>query len=186
MASQPSQRLAHDHAELNELLKQLQQALAGGKLEASHASLDLFWARLAVHIRAEHLHLFPAVIHRLAETANQILEPSLSEAQSTVDLLRADHDFFMHGLARAIGSLRDMLSQKNSEAVALDLTAVRDAVFEIEKRLVAHNEIEETQVYRWATCLFDEQEQLELSIRINAELAHPPARFPLATWLNGR
>src|SRR4026209_3045759 len=109
MVSQPSQRLAHDHTELDNLLKQLQQALADSDLEASHAKLDLFWARLAVHIRAEHLHLFPTVLGRLASnSADPAFSPTFSDAETSIEQLRADHDFFMHALAQAIGRLRDL------------------------------------------------------------------------------
>jgi hypothetical protein len=59
MLSQASRRLADDHAALDEVLRQLQEPLDTADVAASHAQLDLFWARLAVHIRAEHLHLFP-------------------------------------------------------------------------------------------------------------------------------
>ena len=50
---------------MNDLLKQVLTALHNKDVEASYSKLDLLWARLAVHIRAEHLHLFPAVINRL-------------------------------------------------------------------------------------------------------------------------
>lgn len=184
MTSQPGQRLAHDHAALDELLKQLQQAVDAGDLEGSLAKLDLFWARLAVHIRAEHHHLFPAVIARSKEIEDEALEPSLSQAESTVDRLRADHDFFMHELAQAIRILRDMAGATSSESVADGFKAVRNAIIEIEKRLAAHNEIEESQIYCWATALFDRQQQMELSRLIDEELAYHPPRFPSGNWSN--
>jgi hemerythrin superfamily protein len=180
MESQPAGRLAHDHAELDKLLTELQEALNGGDLEASHAKLDLFWARLAVHIRAEHLHLFPWVMSRVGERVDRDVEPSLSEAQSTIERLRADHDFFMHELARTIGILRECA--KDADSVAHKLKAVRDAISEIAKRLIVHNEIEENAIYLRATTLFDQEEQRELLTRIEAELAHYPSRFTLDTW----
>ena len=112
---QPNQRLIHDHQELDSLLKALQQALNDCDLEATYARLDHFWARLAVHIRAEHLHVFPAVIARLSRSGEAV-RASLTEAQSTVDLLRADHDFFMVELARAMASLRDLMKGSSCEA----------------------------------------------------------------------
>ena len=179
MVSQPGGRLAHDHAQLDALLKQLQQALKTGDLEAGYTTLDLFWARLAVHIRAEHLHLFPRVLSRLSKTIDQTVGPSPSQAQSIVDELRADHDFFMHKLAVAIGTLRDMT---NSDDVAERLKTIRETIIEVEKRLLVHNEIEERQVYNWSTALFDQQEQIELLTVINKELAHYPSRFTFDTW----
>ena len=53
------------------------------------------WARLAVHIRTEHLHLFPAIARRV------------NAAERAIDRLRADHDFFMRELAQAIAILRE-------------------------------------------------------------------------------
>ena len=182
MVPQAGRRLARDHAQLDALLKQLQQALKAGDLEASHTRLDLFWARLAVHIRAEHLHLFPRVLSRLSKTMDQTVGPSPSQAQFIVDALRADHDFFMHELAQAIGTLRDMT---NSDDVAERLKTIRETVLEVEKRLLVHNEIEEKQVYGWSTALFDEQEQMELLTLINHELAHHPPRFTSDTWGTG-
>ena len=62
---------------------------------------------------------------------------------------------------------------------ALDdgIRTVRDAVLEIEKRLILHNELEESQIYRWATTILNEQEQADLAMRIDAELAKCSPRF---------
>jgi hypothetical protein len=185
MLSQASQRLADDHLELDELLRQFREALDTGDIEAGHARLDLFWARLAVHIRAEHLHLFPAVINRLVNRpADNAAAPSLSEGQLTVERLRADHDFFMHELAQAVGILRDLLKATDVHAVDDAVMTVREAVLEIEKRLVLHNELEENKIYRWTTTILNDQEQADLATRTNAELAHQPARFSLDDWSN--
>jgi hypothetical protein len=62
MVLKASERLAGDHVALDRLLKQLQATLNNGDVNACYASLDLFWAKLAVHIRAEHLHLFPGAL----------------------------------------------------------------------------------------------------------------------------
>jgi hypothetical protein len=59
------EQLTADHLSLDKLLQQLHLALANNDLEESRTKLDLFWARLAVHIRAEHLHLFPMVLNSL-------------------------------------------------------------------------------------------------------------------------
>jgi hypothetical protein len=62
---QVSQQLIDDHAAIDRVLKELQAALWSSDLETAHAKLDLFWARLAVHVRAEHLHVFPTVLSSL-------------------------------------------------------------------------------------------------------------------------
>jgi len=166
----PSQQLTEDHEALDKLLAQLQTALNKGEVAASHSSLDLFWARLAVHIRAEHLHLFPDVMFRVGENAGKDGSPSVREAQLTVEQLRADHDFFMHELAAAIAVLRDPRADD-------DIQSVSRSVANVQKRLITHNEIEEGRIYQWVSNLFDEREQMELAARINRELRNHPPRF---------
>ncbi len=156
------ERLSDDHHAVSKILKQLLTALDNKDVETSYARLDLLWARLAVHIRAEHLHLFPALASRL------------TEAQAMIDRLRVDHDFFMRELARAIGILR----------TGAELTVVADIVREVEKRLATHNEIEENEIYRWSSTMLTEPEQLELLARINAELENRPPRFSEEAWAN--
>src|SRR6185503_20242481 len=139
MLLQASQRLANDHAALDEVLSVLRKALDIGDVAVSHAWLDLFWARLAVHIRAEHLHLFPAVINGLSSPSDQRrFALTLSDAESAVERLRADHEFFMHELAQAISILRDLLNSTDRHALDDGIRTVRKAVLEIDKRLVLH------------------------------------------------
>lgn len=178
-------QLAHDHAALDKVLRHLQTDLDSGDLAAIHSRLDLFWARLAVHIRAEHLHLFPAVIKGVSRaSAAQTYSLKLSEAQTSVDQLRAEHNFFMHELAQAICRLRDLLKETGSHSAYVGIGKVRDAVLEIEKRLTLHNQLEETQIYRWAMDILNEQEKADLVTRIDAELAGRPSRFSPDAWSN--
>ena len=159
--SEPRELLANDHEAVGELLQQLLTALNNNDVRESHAKLDLLWARLAVHIRAGHLHLFPAVAARV------------SEAETVIENLRADHDFFMRELAQAIGILRTQ-----------SLASVLETVRRVEQRLTAHNEIEEQQVYDWTRSVLTGSEQTALAARINAELEKRPPRFSLETWAN--
>ena len=184
MLSYATKVLADDHDALDEVLGQLHEALIAGDVEASHAGLDLFWARIAVHIRAEHLHLFKAVINRLSNTVNHAVATSLNEARLLVERLRADHDFFMHELGRSIGILRKVSNATDRGAIEGGMSAVREAVLEVQKRLIMHNELEENQVYQWATLILNEQEQVDLANRISAELANHPSRFSPETWSN--
>lgn len=179
IVSQARERLLDDHNAVSEVLKQLLTALDNKDLQTSYARLDLLWARLAVHIRAEHLHLFPAVIGRLTATVDAPAASDLNEAQSMIEKLRNDHDFFMHELARAIGVLRELNASDASK-----LGAVGDTVREIEKRLATHNEIEENQIYHWASTILTEPEQTDLAARINAELENRPPRFSVEAWAN--
>jgi len=164
------QRLSEDHHALGEVLDQLLAALANKDLSESYAKLDLFWARLAVHIRAEHLHLFPAI-----EAGVGALKPEL-------DGLRADHDFFMRVLAGAIGILRELPGSIVTSGDEAKFAAVRETVREVEKRLATHDEIEEGQIYRWSSIILTQPEQLELLSRSNAELENRPPRFSADVW----
>lgn len=157
-----NERLSDDHEAVSEVLNQLLTALDNQDVQTSYSRLDLLWARLAVHIRAEHLHLFPAIASKL------------TEAQPIIDRLRVDHDFFMRELARAIGILRN----------EVDLATVGDIVREVEKRLATHNEVEESQIYRWSSIMLTQPEQLELFTRIDAELENRPPRFSEEAWAN--
>jgi hypothetical protein len=170
MVTQARQRLLDDHHAVSKLLTQLLTALDNKDIQTSYPMVDLLWARLAVHIRAEHLHLFPAIASRV------------SEAQSAINRLRADHDFFMRELAQAVGILRELPQSIISANEDAKLTAVGDAVREIERRLGIHDEIEENRIYRWSTTILTEQEQVELLARISAELDNRPPRFSMETW----
>src|ERR1043165_845632 len=115
--------LAHDHISLDGLLRDVIAALDAGDAQRSHARLDLFWARLAVHIRAEHLHLFPAILGALREKRGGKIAaaPSLAEAQEAIEELRHDHDFFMRELAGAVQLMRTLFAKNESEPRARPL-----------------------------------------------------------------
>ena len=176
---QASEQLIKDHAAVDKILQQLQTAIQNSDLEIARAKLDLFWARLAVHIRAEHLHLFPTVLRSLEDAAvSHASAPSLDEAQTVIAELRRDHDFFMHELARAIEIMRQPLTTILAEG----LDDVRNIVLQVEQRLVKHNEVEESQIYRWTPLLLNSVDQEILIERITMELRKHPARFTKATW----
>ena len=175
--SQVRQRLSDDHLAVNEVLKQLLAALDSKDVPRTYSKLDLLWARLAVHIRAEHLHLFPAVTRRVTNS-------NLSEAQTIIENLRGDHDFFMRELARAIGILRELPRTIPKVDDDAKLAVVGETVREIENRLATHNEVEEDQVYRWSSTMLSEPEQFELLAQINAELENRPPRFSAEAWAN--
>lgn len=164
--------LAEDHGKVDELLRLLKSALDDGDVREILKRLDLFWARLAMHIRAEHLHLFPTVLR----TIEQKDTPSLEQAEKVVAQLRLDHDFFMHALASAIQTMRE-LSRLDQSAAEGKLPQVRAAITAVETRLADHNHAEENGVYVWATKFLSKDEQVELARIINAELTNLPPRF---------
>ena len=167
MNAKTDEQLQHDHAELGELLNELDAALEANDATRAHATLDLFWARLAMHIRAEHLHLFPA-ISRISN--DQALAPG--EPENTIAKLREDHDFFMRELSQSIAITRNA-----KENTAEQLAEVSKKIAAVRARLVKHNEIEETGIYVWSRSLLTEAEQSELTTQIQKELENLPPRF---------
>jgi hypothetical protein len=97
--------LEEDHEAVGKLLEELRAGLRSGTDAGTvYGMLDRVWARLAVHIRAEHICLFPALLRSLGvlgDGQHGDIAPH-AEAESTVELLRSDHDFFMRELAAAI------------------------------------------------------------------------------------
>jgi hypothetical protein len=172
-------QLTLDHEELGTLLGEVRNALAAGDISQSHSRLDFFWARLAMHIRAEHLHLFPAILGQLNKRPNVNIgvTPSLAQAQKIIQELRGDHEFFMHELASAIAILRDLLKNKDQLIAARKLEAIGAATIAVERRLAIHNLLEETEVYLWTRNLLSDAEQTALAARIQSELNNVPPRF---------
>jgi len=182
MGSEPRQQLSDDHQAVHEVLKQLLTALGNKDVETGCRKLDLLWARLAVHIRAEHLHLFPTVMTRLSELSDNA-EDAI-KARSIIDTLYDDHNFFMRELAQALATLRELTNQIDSPADEASLARVLEAVQAVGTRLARHNEIEENEVYVWATTILTESEQTQLGTQINHELETRPPRFSPAAWSN--
>ena len=155
-----------DHEDLHQLLEQLKKALHETDAGVAREALDLFWARLAVHIRAEHLRLFPAVIDATQKNSSIPLET----VQSVIAQLRDDHNFFMHELGVAA-------------AKTPDVEEIAPIVKGIEARLADHNELEENQIYSWVGSMLSDDEQAQLSRQIDEELLKRPQRFTAEDWL---
>ena len=171
--------LAHDHSELDSLLGAARSALAAGAVERSFETVDVFWARLAIHIRAEHLHLFPTVLQAV-DAAVQKKElggsPSREVAQARIAQLKEDHDYLMRELAAAVKELRALRDEEHNDPAAV-FRKVQARIVAVSRRLEVHNEVEESQVYPWAGVLLDRSEQLALGKKIQRELVNLPARF---------
>ena len=172
--------LAHDHSELDELLAGLFRALAAADVAQAFEKLDLFWGRLAVHIRAEHLHLFPTLLHALESVGQTkgaaVRAPSLETAQNTIARLREDHDFFMTELAAAIAQLRQLRQSTHQDKSSV-VQNVRKKILAVSDRLKVHNELEESDVYPWAKVLLTPAECVALNEKMQKELSNLPARF---------
>lgn len=154
--------LTADHRELDRLLSAACDDLRLGDARRALASVDLFWARLAVHIRAEHLRLFPAI----RSAAGPGIEPELVR-------LKDDHNFFMRSLGDLIKQLRT-LTETGSD---VDPDTAQFFVHEFRGRMDEHNKIEESRVYRFAGEVLSEQEYETLKSEVSAELANLPLRF---------
>jgi iron-sulfur cluster repair protein YtfE (RIC family) len=148
-------KLAADHDEIDHLFREARAAV-GRELHAeAHRAVDRIWMRLAVHIRAEHKVLFPAVAE---------FRPDLG---ATLQTLREDHDFFMATLAGAVNGLKDP---------AVDWAAVASALASVRQRLATHNALEESQVYPLADRLLPGQRE-QLISAVSRELAALPDRY---------
>lgn len=175
MHSQDHERLKHDHTELGELLTQLIATFDSSDIAQTHATLDLFWARLAMHIRAEHLHLFPTILHAVSHNAPNDV-PSPAEAENIIEELRNDHDFFMRELSHSIALTREFLKHPQT-AVQERWQDLRKSIDAVQERLISHNEVEENGIYVWTKTLLSEAEQTDLAAHIEKELQNLPPRF---------
>lgn len=168
--------LAHDHEELAQLLVELDAKLEQLDVAEAFKLLDLFWARLAIHIRAENLHLFPA----LANTPASLFSgkgdlPTSEEAHDLLLRLRSDHDYFMKELAAIIKAMREITLGKNCDD--LEIQEIRRRMNAIRERLEVHNVLEEERAYTWPVVLFDEVTLMRLGQHLKQELENVPPRF---------
>jgi len=171
------QLLSEDHESLDKLLTELVAALDKRDARVAFAHLDLFWARLAMHIRGENLHLFPTILSALhGDTAKGETEiPSRTEVLEAISQLRSDHEFFMQELAGAIKVMRDRQTDVSSETNTTE--SVRRMIATLRKRLEAHNKLEEEMVYCWPAKLLEPEGQATLEVQISKELKNLPPRF---------
>lgn len=153
--------LGGDHAELDELLDSVLVSLESGNATTAYSRLDMFWARLAMHIRAEHLHLFPA------------LQGAPADVEAQLETLRGDHNFFMRELVHAI----EVMRAASGTGDATQIPAVADRMRILKERLAEHNAIEETEIYTLPGKMIrtDVRERIARSMR--AELENLPPRF---------
>jgi hemerythrin superfamily protein len=150
-------RLSNDHSEIDRLFSEAFDTLERG--EDPFNTVDRIWARLAVHIRAEHLHLFP-MINTAAERHGKL------QTIETLSKLRADHNFFMNHFGLLIKDLRAGSSE-----------SAKDVLEEISRRLKTHNEIEESQIYPLVDEWMSVADAEALQAKISSELDNAPPRF---------
>jgi hypothetical protein len=170
--------LLDDHTEVGGLIHELLATLDVGDKSQIFARLDLLWARLAVHIRAEHLCLFPAILGAPVKPSNHSSTnaPSAVQVREALERLRADHDFFMVELARAVNAMRELVKGENDPS-ADQLLEIKRRVLAVSDRLQEHNQLEEEQVYLWPEMLLSAVERAELSARMKREIENLPPRL---------
>jgi molybdopterin-guanine dinucleotide biosynthesis protein A/hemerythrin-like domain-containing protein len=166
--------LTDDHDDIDGLLSDGLALLGTGDAQPAFAKLDLFWARLAVHIRAEHQSIFPALIRAFElHWADGTIEDKLADVPGKIAILRHDHDFFMHEMANAIKAMRE-ISPTNKARTCRSVAARLRVVAE---RLKRHNLIEEEKVYPYAARLLSSEDKKALIASIRKHLANMPRRF---------
>jgi Hemerythrin HHE cation binding domain len=170
--------LVADHAEVDALLRGVLLAFDGGDAREVFSKLDYLWARLAVHIRAEHLHLFPALLSAASAKGAGCVSgtPTPREVLDSVEGLREDHDFFMRELAEAVNGARSQAA-RGGAADAKGCLRLRGKVQAVAARLSEHNRLEEEQVYLWESALLPDNARAELRDRMKRELDNIPPRF---------
>lgn len=178
-------QLAEDHEALDKLLTALLIALDERDAPTAFARLDLFWARLAMHIRGENLHLFPAILGALhGDTGKSVDETSATaEAREAIAQLRSDHEFFMHELSGGIKVMRESGAAAGGDSTS-QLDDVQQMIATLRNRLEAHNKLEEDLVYRLPAKLLEPEEQTALEVQIRDELENLPPRFHEAAMTN--
>lgn len=169
--------LKHDHNKLARQLETLKSSLQNCGLDEFQV-LDLFWAQLAVHIRAEHLCLFPAILGADRKQFGVDGVPSFEKVELAIAQLRSDHNFFMDQLAEAVKTFREILVQSPPAAeLATKLDSISARVSVVASRLESHNLLEEEQVYTWPQLILDSNQLDDLSASMKKELENLPARF---------
>jgi len=170
--------MKQDHEALDDLLQSLQSSLDKHQVMTSFELLDLCWARLAVHIRAENVRLFPAILSARSEVVDAALPP-LKEVQSTIQQLKVDHNFFMEELSKAVRQMRQLVKAKfyDQPRLVTELGRIRDRVDAVSNRLRAHNELEEEQVYGWPGLMLNGSRLRILEDAIKHEIENLPPRF---------
>ena len=176
MSSAAEKLLVSDHGEIDVLIANAFAAVGSGDVLDALAVLDRLWARLAVHIRAEHLHLFPALLS--GSGTRPLLEkvagdPSL---ENVIADLRSDHNFFMRELAALVADTRKMKIERQEEFSSLcgEITGRLEV---LSKRLISHNDREETGIYPMVAQVLSTEEAEELQRRMRYELENMPPRF---------
>lgn len=161
--------LVEDHAAIDKLFDDVFAAFESDDPSGAFAKIDLLWAHLAMHIRAEHLHLFPTLLSVASKTDGA----GVSKLANTIDGLREDHNFFMRIFAEVIKRMRGQTSVDSGTS----FDEVKAWIETVKLRLVDHNEIEESAIYPLTETLLSVETSALLREKIEHEIANLPPRF---------
>ena len=171
--------MQRDHELLGDLLQKLECALQRRDVVRSFRLLDLFWARLATHIRAENVCLFPAILNAPREIFGRTL-PTFMEVETTIERLRVDHNFFMDQLSRAVKTMREFLISSDTYTQwkrTRQLNSIRSRLHAVSTRLKAHNQLEEEHVYEWPALMLGAADLSKLHDVLKHQIENLPPRF---------
>ncbi len=168
----PDDLLSHDHSEIDILADTILGLFASSDHVAIFNAIDLFWARLAVHIRAEHLHLFPA----LTEVSRLLSATEAAEIQREIGELHEDHNFFMRELIEAIKIMRKIVAAPDQDECER-LGEVRSRIERVLPRLLIHNEKEESDIYPMLDRFLLPEATAIIRTSMRRELDNLPPRF---------
>lgn len=170
--------LTNDHVELGALLLELLNSLDEANADEAYARLDTLWARLAVHIRAENVQVFPDILRTLdAQRAagRQDVEQS-AMLRASIERLRSDHDVFMSELKDAVKAVRKVIDDRDGKQASVVLRSLLHRLGTLERAFENHNR-EEDSVYPMAASVLDSAEMDDLMNRVRRELAALPPRL---------
>ncbi len=168
----PEEMLTHDHSEVDALAGQITGLFSSGEPERIYEAIDLFWARLAIHIRAEHLHLFPTLTE-----ASRLLDAAEAAAiKNRIEELHEDHNFFMREMIGAIKTMRQIVADPDSDELSR-LGDVKQRIENVRCRLIVHNEKEESETYPLVDRLLVPDAAGMLRSKMKRELDNLPPRF---------
>ena len=174
MTSSAIRPLVDDHREMSSLLAEFVRESGREDRGTVLRRLDRIWARLAVHIRAEHLVLFEVLRGHESHAG----APDPEEREQALARLREDHDHFMRELGEAVNLLRRAAREDASASLPGPLAdRVHVHVRRVIEGLRSHDRLEEERVYRWLDQVLDDDGRIEVGERIRTQLDRLPPRL---------
>ncbi|MEO5859937.1 MAG: hemerythrin domain-containing protein [Pyrinomonadaceae bacterium] len=164
--------LTHDHSEIDTMVDNVVGMFSSGEPGPIYQAIDLIWARLAIHIRAEHLHLFPT----LTDASRFLNATEAHSIENRIEELRKDHNFFMREMIGTIKTMRQIVANPDSSELSR-LGDVKQRIGGLRRRLIMHNGKEESEIYPLADRLLSPEAAAMLRTKMRSELDNLPPRL---------